>query len=78
MWRGNTKASVTRQFCVEWVHVFASTVKKYLQDKQLPLKCLLVLDNAPAHFPNFENDLVDELNFMSNTCHLTQLHQYDQ
>ena len=55
---------MTRQFCLEWVHVFASTVKKYLQDKQMPLKCLLVLDNAPAHSPNFEKDLVNELNFI--------------
>ena len=65
MWRGNTKALVTRQFFVEWVHdVFASTLEKYLQDKQLPLKFLLVLDNAPYHSPNFENDLVDEFNFI--------------
>ena len=64
MWRSNTKTSVTKQFCVEWVHVFASTVKKYLQDKKLPLKCLLVLDNAPAHSSGFENDLVDEFNFI--------------
>ena len=64
MWRGNTKASVTRQFFVEWIYVFVSTVKEYLQDKKLPLKCLLVLDNAPAHSPNFENDLVDEFHFI--------------
>ena len=64
MWRGNTKASVTRQFFVEWIYVFVSTVKEYLQDKKLPLKCLLVLDNAPTHSPGFENDLVDEFHFI--------------
>ena len=64
MWRSNTKASVTKQFCVEWVHGFVSTVKEYLQDKKLPLKCLLVLENAPNYFPGFENDLVDEFNFI--------------
>ena len=65
MWRGSTKAWVTRQFFVEWIHeVFVSGVKKYLQDKKLPLKCLLVLDNAPAHPPGLENDLVDEFNFI--------------
>ena len=64
MWRGNTKAWVTRQFCIKWVHVFAPTVKEYLQDKKLPLKCLLVFDNAPAHFSGLKNDLVDEFNFI--------------
>ena len=30
----------------------------------MPLKCLLMLDNAPAHPPGLENDLVDEFNFI--------------
>ena len=65
MWRGNTKAWMTRQFFVEWIHkVFAPSVKKYLQDKKLPLKCLLVLDNAPTHFTGLKNDLVDKFNFI--------------
>ena len=65
MWRGNTKAWVTRQFFVEWMHgVFATSVKKYLQDKNLPLKCLLVLDNAPTYSSGLENDLVDKFNFI--------------
>ena len=65
MWRANTKAWVTRQFFVEWIHeVFAPSVKKYLQEKNLPLKCLLVLDNAPAHPPGLEDDLVDEFDFI--------------
>ena len=65
MWRGNKKAWVTKQFFVEWIHeVFAPSVKKYLQNKKLLLKCLLVLDNAPAYTPGLENDLVDEFNFI--------------
>ena len=63
--RGNTKAWVTRQFFEEWFHAFfAPVLKKYLQDKKLPLKCLLVLDNVPAHPPDLENDLVDEFNLI--------------
>ena len=39
MWRGNCKALVNRQFFIEWIHeVFASSMKKYLQENNLPLK----------------------------------------
>jgi len=35
MWRANSKAWVTRQCFIEWIHeVFAPSVKKYLQEKQ--------------------------------------------
>ena len=66
MWRGNTKAWVIqKQKLVKWIHeVSTPMLKKYLQDKKLPLKCLLVLKNAPAHPPGLENDLVDECNFI--------------
>ncbi|XP_067143112.1 tigger transposable element-derived protein 1-like [Centruroides vittatus] len=65
MWRANSKAWVTRQCFVEWVHeVFAPSVKKYLQEKNLPIKCLLLLDNAPAHPPGLEEDLVEEFDFI--------------
>ncbi|KAF2366173.1 DDE superfamily endonuclease domain [Trinorchestia longiramus] len=60
MWRANSRAWVTRQYFVEWVHeVFAPNVKKYLQKKNLPEKCLLLLDNAPAHPPNLNEDLLE-------------------
>ena len=69
MWRGDTKAWMIRQFFVDWIHeVFAPSLKKYLQDKKLPLKCLLVLDNAPAQLPGLENDLADEFNFIQVKC----------
>ncbi|KAM3922863.1 tigger transposable element-derived protein 1-like [Leptodactylus fuscus] len=65
MWRSNTKAWVTRQFFTEWVReVFAPRVKEYLTGKNLPLKCLLVMDNAPAHPPALEEDLVDDYSFI--------------
>ncbi|XP_060125417.1 tigger transposable element-derived protein 1 isoform X1 [Zootoca vivipara] len=66
MWRVNSRALVTRQFFIEWVHkVFGPSVKKYLQDKNLPMKCLLVMDNAPAHPPGLAEELMEEFNFIS-------------
>ncbi|XP_050724716.1 tigger transposable element-derived protein 1-like isoform X2 [Eriocheir sinensis] len=66
MWRANCKARVTRQFFMEWVHeVFAPSVKKYLQDNSLPLKCLLVMDDAPAHPPGLVDEWVEELDFIT-------------
>ena len=65
MWRSNTKAWVTRQFFTEWVReVFAPRVKEYLAENKFPLRCLLVMDNAPAHPPALEEDLVDEYSFI--------------
>ncbi|XP_028648887.1 tigger transposable element-derived protein 1-like [Erpetoichthys calabaricus] len=65
MWRSNSKAWVTRQFFVEWVtEVFAPAVKEYLEKNNLPLKCLLLLDNAPAHPPNIDEYLEEEFDFI--------------
>ena len=34
----------------DWFHKeFVSAVKRYLSEKSLPVKALLLLDNAPAH-----------------------------
>ncbi|GBO31183.1 Tigger transposable element-derived protein 1 [Araneus ventricosus] len=65
MWRANPKAWVTRQFFVQWVNlVFGPSVKKYLQENNLPIQALLVLDNAPAHPPNLEDDILEEFKFI--------------
>lgn len=65
LWRANSKAWVTRQFFIEWVNiVFGPSVRKYLNDNDLPLKCVLLLDNAPAHPPGLEDNLLDEFNFI--------------
>ncbi|GIY62867.1 hypothetical protein CDAR_122691 [Caerostris darwini] len=65
MWRSNPKAWVTRKFFVEWVNLgFGPTVKKYLQENNLPVQALLILDNAPAHPPNLEDDILEELKFI--------------
>ncbi|XP_036212432.1 tigger transposable element-derived protein 1-like isoform X2 [Myotis myotis] len=66
MWRANSKAWVTRQFFIEWIHeVFAPSVKKYLWEKQLPLRALLVMDKAPAHPPALEAELMEEHSFIT-------------
>ena len=37
--------------------------EKYLQEKGLPLKCFLLLDNTPAHPLDLEKDIVIEFDF---------------
>ena len=65
MWRANAKAWVTRQFFTEWMkEIFAPSVNKYLLDKGLSLKCLLLPDNAHAHIPNLEDDVAKENHFI--------------
>ena len=65
MWRANNKAWVTRHFFIEWItKVFAPSVKEYQEKNNLPLQCLLVIDNAPAHPPDLEDDLVEEFDFI--------------
>jgi len=66
MWRANSKAWVTRQLFIEWIHeAFVPSVRKYLQENELPLKCLLVMDNAPAHPPGLQDELVEEFGFIT-------------
>ncbi|XP_045127752.1 tigger transposable element-derived protein 1-like [Portunus trituberculatus] len=76
MWRANPKTWVTRMFFMEWiVQVFGPTIKKYLEQNKLPLKCLLLMDNAPAHPPDLEANLptnLDFINLVPTTQHPTQ------
>jgi hypothetical protein len=44
--------------------VFVPSVKKCLQENNLLLKCLLVMDNAPAHPPGLADELVEELDWL--------------
>ena len=71
MWRAKFK--VQRNGLLDiflWMHecfmneVFAPSVKKYLQEKGLPIKCLLLLGTAPAHPPCLVEDIVDEFDFI--------------
>lgn len=51
MWSSYTKAWITRILFVEWMNmVFGPEVK----ERNLPLRVLLVMDNAPAHLPGLE------------------------
>ena len=72
LWRANAKAWVTRLFFIEWVNnCFGPTVKKFLQDRNLPMKCLLVMDNAPAHPPGLEEDILEEYSFIKVVSNCT-------
>ena len=44
--------------------MFGPQVKAYLISKNLPLKCLLLMDNSPAHPPGLEEDLLEEFKFI--------------
>lgn len=58
MWRDNKETLVTRQFFTDWIHkVFASRVKKYLEQKNLLLKLFLLMENAPVHSQVMEKNL---------------------
>ena len=64
-WRSNKKAWCTREYFCEWLcEVFAPQVREYLLEKHLPLKCLLTMDNAPAHPPSVQDVLIGELSFI--------------
>ncbi|CAH2296788.1 tigger transposable element-derived 1-like, partial [Pelobates cultripes] len=65
LWQSNPKAWVTHLLFVKWVNaVFGPTVKKYLVDNNLPFKAMLLMDNAPAHPPSLEEDLLEVFNFI--------------
>ena len=65
MWQSNRKTWCTRQFLVEWVYeTFSPQAKEYLMEKQLPIKCLLVMDNATVHPQKLGGDLPDGFDFI--------------
>ncbi|CAI5773286.1 transposable element-derived 1-like [Podarcis lilfordi] len=49
-WQSNKKAWVTAATFQDWFHnCFVPEVKRYLEEKQLNFKVLLIVDNAPGH-----------------------------
>ena len=64
MWKSNSKA---------WINnVFGPSVQKYFIEKDLPLRALLIMDNAPSHSPSLQDVLIEELKFIKiNLCHYT-------
>lgn len=70
MWRSDTRAWLPRQCFTELVHEVL-----YLKEKKLALRYLLIMDIAPAHSPDLENDLTDFINIKflpPNTAPLLQ------
>ena len=43
---------------------FGPQVKEYLKEKQLPLKCLHVMDNVTAHPRDLDEDIPDGFDFI--------------
>lgn len=65
LWKSNSKAWVTRNIFKEWLHeVFAPSVKAYLQENGLPVRCLLLMDNAPAHPPSLVDNMDEDMAFI--------------
>ena len=63
IWQSNPKSWYTRNFFVESVfETFAPQVKVYLKEKQVPSKCLLVMDTI-AHPLDIDDDLPDGFDF---------------
>lgn len=64
-WKSNQKAWVTQVIFNEWIlETFAPAVKKFLLEKELPLKALLILDNAPSHPKDLEEILQEDYPFI--------------
>ncbi|XP_067125996.1 tigger transposable element-derived protein 1-like [Centruroides vittatus] len=64
-WKSNQKAWVTQVVFKEWIlETFAPAVKKYLLDKELPLKALLILDNDPSYPKDLEEILEESYPFI--------------
>lgn len=55
VYKNQNKALVTKELFYDWFHHdFVPEIKRFLKDKNLPQKALLVLDNALGHCPNDE------------------------
>ena len=66
MWRSNSKTWLTREYFSKWFNVmFGPNVQSYLEEKNLPLKALLIMDNAPAHPSGLQDYVLLELDFIT-------------
>ena len=65
MWQSNHKSSCSRQLFVKWVYeTFGPQVKEYPMENRLPLKCIILIDNAIAHTRDLDDDLPDGVDFI--------------
>lgn len=72
-WNANKKAWVTATLFNDWFHnSFVPDVKRYLIKKGLPFKVLLVLDNAPGHPKDLQEENVEIVFLPKNTTSLLQ------
>lgn len=72
-WMANKKAWVTASLFNEWFHqFFVPDVKRYLNEKGLPFKALLLIDNAPGHPPDLQHENVQVVFLPKNTTSLLQ------
>ncbi|XP_035231167.1 tigger transposable element-derived protein 1-like [Stegodyphus dumicola] len=66
MWRSNQRAWVTQVLFKEWLfEICAPSIKDYLDTNDLPLKALLLLDNAPGHLKDLEDNLLIDVPWLT-------------
>lgn len=71
-WAANKKAWVTTELFTEWfLKYFVPEVRRYMSDKGLDFKVLLIIDNAPGH-PHLEHPNVQFCFLPPNTTSLIQ------
>lgn len=71
-WTANKKAWVTTETFKEWfLKNFVPEVRRYMSDKGLEFKVLLIIDNAPGH-PHMEHPNVEFCFLPPNTTSLIQ------
>nr|XP_033328818.1 tigger transposable element-derived protein 1-like [Megalopta genalis] len=72
-WKANPRAWVTGNLFKDWfLNCFVPNVERYLRQKNLSFKALLLLDNAPCHPQDMNNPNVKILFLPPNTTSLLQ------
>lgn len=63
MWKSNSRVSVNEDLFTEWINFVCSLeIKKYLLD--LPLRVILVIDNAPVYTKRVQDNILEEFSFI--------------
>ncbi|GFX35357.1 tigger transposable element-derived protein 1-like protein [Trichonephila clavipes] len=66
MWRSNQRAWVMQDLFKEWLFkVYAPSIKDYLDTNDLPLKALLLLDNAPGQPKDRKDNLLTDFPWLT-------------
>ncbi|GFS71329.1 tigger transposable element-derived protein 1-like protein [Trichonephila clavipes] len=73
MWTLNQRAWVTQDLFKEWLFKFcAPSIKDYLDTNDLPLKALLLLDNASGHLKDLKDNLLTDFPWLTAWSEVTQ------